>query len=352
MLVSAIGIDNPNLPIVKPAPTSFPTNTTINVSVNSSRYWDTSDRGPLGAVSSLMHNWLGGLQGGTSGEYYHITGAQSSYLNSNLYNFLTGANISYIATNINHSDLLELGWSSAGHYIDTTVDFNNHSLLNVSVLNVTTINAKDIFLSNNTLYIGDTITLSASGAQGSVLNISGGNVTVGNDGYYFGSGKFLTDLNLTNISFAGDTINASQFNGNFTGNFFGVYNWIAQAPLLNFNGTLLTFNDTYLRNQTEVNLQIYSTNITTSGGSGSATTSLLDFEIKQITVTPTSLTSKYRFQMTEGGNYIDKDRTLHTGVWDIEKSYAINSTATINITSSNPAVETYSVNIKYLSNWN
>lgn len=348
-IITAPGLQNDNLPIVRPEPTSLPSNTTINISVNSSTYWDTLDHGPLGYVSDLMHNWLGGLQGGAAGEYYHMNSSVYTYFLANVFNWATLSQVN----NIHNQDLNTTNNVTFNTMVLTCGGANN-ATNNDSCLNITgdiyvrDIHARDGFYANTTIHIGDSITLSASGTNGSNLNISGGNVSAD---VYYGSGKYLTDLNLTNISFAGDTINASQFNGNFTGSFFGTYDWRAHTPWLSFNGTDLYLNESYLRNQTEVTLQVYLTNITTSGGSGSAITPLLDFQITEIIVTPSSLSSKYRFEMTEGGNYIDKDRTLHTGVWDIEKSYAINGTATINITSSNPSVETYSITIKYLSNW-
>jgi glycerate kinase len=93
--------------------------------------------------------------------------------------------------------------------------------------------------------------------------------------------------------------------------------------------------------------------ITTSAGvGGGISTSLVGFLITEIKVTPTSLTSQYKFKATTyAGNVIDQDRATHTGIWDIEKNYAINDKVVVNITNSNPAIETYTININYIDNF-
>ena len=86
----------------------------------------------------------------------------------------------------------------------------------------------------------------------------GGNVSAG---YYYGSGAFLNDLNVSgNLSFNGNMWTNLKMNGyNITGInyafanyfiggwFFGIYNWIIGATstnYLSFNGTQLDFNET------------------------------------------------------------------------------------------------------------
>lgn len=324
-LISAVGIDNPEfLPIVKPSPTSLPTgNVTVNISVNSSVFWDTQDYGPLDMVGDILHNWLSNL-----------------------------------------------AWSVSGHTIDTDLDINGNDIYDIdnvnatngwfTFINATTGNFTDIYVTNESIYIGDTIKLTASGATGSVLNVSGGNVS---SEYYFGSGLYLTDINWTGINFTNAYINATGFNGsefnggNFTGdnffggNFFGVYDWIAELPWLIFNGTYLSFNESKLQEETEVVLREETINLVSSGGTASATTSVLDFEIKEIRVNTTAGT-KFRFEAVEttSGNIIDKDRIQHETLWAIEKNYVINDSVNLTITSANPD-DTFTATIKYLDNW-
>lgn len=255
-----------------------------------------------------------------------------------------------------HSVLSGLGWSVAGHYIDTNVDMNNYSIINAGWVNATYMNASkgyfnDVFVANNTLYIGESVSLSANGVNGSILNISGGNVSAD---YYYGSGKFLTDINLTGISFVGGAINASNFNG---GNFSGWFNWTAVAPYLSFDGYVLTFNESALNDtikaQAEVKSYTEVINMTTSGGVAYAqTSSLLNFEIMEILVVPTTPSTHYRFEAVESstGNYIDKDRQVHIGTWDIAKGYAINDKVNLSITNANND-ELITVTIKYLDNF-
>jgi len=326
--VTAIGIDNPNIPIIKPAPLSIPENTTINITSNSSNYWETN-LGSLGDVSSSQFTNSGGtltilfdwIETAGDAIWCKLTGCT-----------MTG-DIDMNNNNINNVD---------SFYVD---------FINTTTINGTTGYFEDIYLSNSTLYIGDTISLSANGATGTTLNISGGNVSAA---HYFGSGEFLTNLNLTGISFDGDSISADNFTG---GSFYGIYDWKAEAPFLYFNGTHLTFNESQLNNtiqdSAEVKVLSSSLVLTSSGGIASATSAVLDFEIKRITVTPNNLTTKYRFEAIEynSGAIIDKDRALHTGVWDIEKSYAINDAVNISITSANPD-DTFNVTFKYLDNFN
>jgi hypothetical protein len=245
-----------------------------------------------------------------------------------------------------HSLLSGLGWSVAGHYIDTDINMNNYSIVNAKDINATTGWFTDVHVANSTLYIGESITLSAGGLNGSVLNVSGGNVSAD---YYYGSGKFLTDINLTGISFIGGTINAS--------NFSGAFNWTAEAPYLYFDGYHLTFNESYMNDTVKqlAEVQVYYeiVNMTTSGGNVYATVpSLIDFEIKQITVVPTTPNTNYRFEAVEftSGNYIDKNRMVHVGTWDIAKNYAINDMINLSITSASND-ELFTVTIKYLDNF-
>jgi hypothetical protein len=122
----------------------------------------------------------------------------------------------------------------------------------------------------------------------------------------------------------------------------------------NGSQTNLTLNETYLNttinNISKVKKLEYSFIITTSGGSGTYTTPELDFMITQIIVTPTTLTNNYRFSLTEiDGSIIDRDRTPHVGVWNIEKSYVLMNNVTANITNA-VIDETFNITIKYIKN--
>ena len=313
-----------------------------NVTTNASNFWITTDFGALNAVSQIPHNSLLGLQGGVSGEFYHINASISAELEARVFQYITSASLFGIhdqsLNTTNNVTFLALNLSCGSQF--------NQSCLNVSGdITVRDIYARSGFFSNNSIFIGDSIRLSASGIGGNILNITGGNISVEN---YFGSGEFLTDLNLSGISFEGDTINATNFNGGF---FNGVFNWTATFPWLSFNGSNLEFNETHLIQEAEVVVRTEVINIVSAGGVGSAITSLLDFEITQITVNTTAGTM-FRFEATETstGNFIDKNRMLHNTLWDIEKSFAINDTVTLDITSANPD-DTFTVTIKYLDNF-
>lgn len=355
---SAVLLDNPYLPLVKTEVTTTP-----NASSNSSLYWITTDYGPLNAVSQIVHNALSGLQGGTSGEYYHLTGAQHTYIGANLFDFLLQANLTAALANIHDQDLNTTDNVTFVKLNLTCGTFGNETCLNVSGdINIRDIYARDGYFSNSTLYIGDQIKLSASGVAGAVLNITGGNVSAD---AYFGSGQYLTDLNLSNISFAGDTINASVFNGdqfnggNFTGDnftgtnaFFDTYDLNGVAPWIIFDGKNISFNESELKNEAEVRVRTSFTQITTVAGSGSnITLDTLKFQITEIKVVPPN-GNKYRFEASETGtgDIIDADLINHFGTWTIAKSYAINDTVTLNL-SNVVSDGTFNITIKYLDNF-
>jgi hypothetical protein len=122
-----------------------------------------------------------------------------------------------------------------------------------------------------------------------------------------------------------------------------------------YNDTLFIENvNQTLTNLSKVKAHQENLTIITSGGLGHNTSSsLLGFLITRIKIIPSSLTSNYKSLAYENssGNIIDQDRATHIGVWDIEKNYAINDRVVINITNSNPAIETYTVNIYYIDNF-
>lgn len=268
-------------------------------------------------------------------------------------------------------------------------------------------NFTELYTSNDTLHIGN-VTLTSRVVDNQVyLDIP--NVYI-NTTAYIGDGGFLSNISFdegnitTNGSIKAGEFNGSNFyGGNFTGDyFFGFLNWsyILNAPsfltgildsyYLYLEGTEVGFNETRLNetieslggdtrmttappylyndsttiyfNETELNDTIdirsevkvfnYTLIIPVISGSGTnITSSLIDFEITQITVTPPGVGS-YRFQAGElaTGNIIDRDRIPHNGIWDISKSYAIdNQQVQCNISSAIDG--NYTVTIKYLDNF-
>lgn len=128
------------------------------------------------------------------------------------------------------------------------------------------------------------------------------------------------------------------------------------GPYLAYNNSTFWVNDTYLNGTintiAKVKSLTYNISCTTIGGACTNISGIIDYEIVEIIVTPTTITNKYRFSMTEYPNtayVIDTDRALHTGVWDIFKTYALNSSIEINITSAF-INEVFNVQIKYLHN--
>lgn len=251
-LVLAVGIDNPNLPLLKPKKLDINPNITINVSVDSANKWDTNDYGQLDSVSDIQLSWLSGLQGGAPGEYYHLDHPTYTYLTSNLYDFLTG---NIFDQSLNTTD---------------EVQFKNITTNNVWAkhINATSGNFTDLYVSNATLYIGD-VKLESDNITLNISSDSPGITTVASD-FFEGDGSRLKNINLSSVNqtatfqqdvtIQGDLIvngtTANLGNTNISGDldmkgnniFNAVYDFDAQQPWLNFNGTYLTFNDALLNN--------------------------------------------------------------------------------------------------------
>jgi len=188
VFASAIAIDNPNIPIVRIDPAEFPDNFTANISVDSARNWDTLDYGQLDQVNDINHNWLSGLQGGSSGEYYHLNSSVYTEILSNIYNWAT-------ATDVNNAVLWEVQSSN-----NSLVQLKTPRHINMSENDLY---VRDIYASNETLYLGNS---KLTGGTNGNIQIENGSM---NATYYYGSGKFLTDLNLTDIIIDGGNITAN-----------------------------------------------------------------------------------------------------------------------------------------------
>lgn len=103
----------------------------------------------------------------------------------------------------------------------------------------------------------------------------------------------------------------------------------------------------------EVNVYQENITVTVSGGTGSGQSlNTIDFEITRITVFPPS-SANYRFEAVQDsdGDIIDKDRIPHNGIWDIEKSYAIDNDY-VNVSIFNANTDgSYIVRLIYLDNY-
>jgi len=149
-----------------------------------------------------------------------------------------------------------------------------------------------------------------------------------------------TNQNITNIYSALYTINNSLLYPNGSYLYFDGNQFYVNESALNNTINIIAKNraEIYYFNETSVSGNIY--NISTP----------LNYLITEIKVIPTTLTNNYRFEAkTLSGDYIDKDRKVHVGIWDIEKNYAINQSVTINITNIN-IDEEFIVEIHYLTN--
>ena len=185
-------------------------------------------------------------------------------------------------------------------------------------------------------------------AAGDAMILNTTLIVVGNttSTFYFGDGRYLDSVCLSNGT------NCNQSFISFPSGKSGASPW-----LYNDSNTIY-FNETHYNVSTqdlaEVRTYVEYINFTSSGGSYSAkSSSLIDFQITRITVTPNSLATQYRFEAVKdsNGEIIDKDRVKHTGVWDIEKAVAIdNDYVNISLTQINPD-DTFSVKITYIDNF-
>ena len=84
--ISFISAANPVVIIQRPASS---TTGTVNLNVNDSTFWQ-------GYIpSTLPHNILAGLQGGSSGQYYHFNQSYYNKIINNAFLWITGANVAY-----------------------------------------------------------------------------------------------------------------------------------------------------------------------------------------------------------------------------------------------------------------
>lgn len=229
---------------------------------------------------------------------------------------------------------------------------NANQNINISPWNLT---VHSLFTASDSIYIGD---IKMSDEAG-ILNVSK-NVTAP---FFEGDGSLLTNLNISvinntlfvrNLSLEGDLymnnnsiisagqINATIFYGeNFSGDFYCDYT--------NTN----CYNITELVQKNNIGAFETDVIITTSGGTGVGISSIIfDYLITEIIVTPTTPTTTYRFEVVESstGDMIDRNRIVHSGIWDIQKSHSINDQVNLSISSSS-VDEIFTITIKYMNNY-
>jgi len=203
------------------------------------------------------------------------------------------------------------------------------------------------------------------------LNLTLNNIINNGDGTYtwnFSDGTLFTTGNLTgpqglpgvdgiNGTDGIDGINGTDGIDGVNGTFTDIIN----TTQMNNTGGVLSIMESWLYSLfyskaevdslAEVTIQQEVLNVVSSGGTASATSGIIDFEIKEISVNTTSGT-QFRFEAIEAstGAIIDKDRKLHTTSWRIEKNYPINDSVNISITSANPD-DSFTITIKYMDNF-
>jgi hypothetical protein len=310
---------------------------------------------------------------------YYYNQTQIDNLFNELRMNITSINQSVIDINNNltliNNTLNNLSYNLSNNYVPYTGATQN---LDLDSYNITT---QTIAANESNFNISNITTATITNLLGIVqavigtMNVTTGNIVSVNSNIVESTNAIITTVNSTIIYL--ETLNVTTVHANaIYANYLqadNIYNksevWNKTesderysskdtiGPYLFNNTTHYQFNETYLNNTigniSEIKQFEEYVYITTSGGSGSNVSNILNYLIKEIIVMPSDNSSKYRFKATEtnSGDIIDQDMTLHTGVWNIRKNHAIyNDSVSINITNSNPAVETYTIKLTYLNN--
>lgn len=212
------------------------------------------------------------------------------------------------------------------------------------------------FFANQTIYIGGVkITESSSG----LLDVEGEmNAT-----FYRGSGLYLTDINVTNATFAqvaaGTICLSSEF---MTGNGTCINSsdagvdtiWLIDATTLLNNSGVLEVRESWVNDTIDdrVGIQTETIQITVTSGVGTGSSSILSGsnEILDIRVTPTSSSNQFRFQAngTTSGDMADRNLREHTGEWHIAHRGSIISGESISYYITSASIdENFNVTVRY-----
>lgn len=341
-------------------------------------------------ISNITHNSLTGLQG-TGPDYFHLNSSEYNsvlatasnlsnvaFVNKNntfqqdqflaegkklyflnnesyfIYNSTAASNGTKGMLQLYVNGHLQQEWGNSTNIYGLATFYNDAIFQNISGDGMV-INTNIFVVGNLTadVIIGANLCYS-DGTNCSFFNYTIQNLTDFISNNFYNKSELIPSnkVNQTGIYYAGLTLN------NIIDN---IYTWLTNLDNNKLNTTDQRYNDTSyislvnqsLTNLSTVKLHQENLTITTSGGiGGNISSSLIGFLITEIKVTPSSLSSQYRLNVTTySGSIIDQDRALHTGVWDIEKNYAINEKVVVNITSSNPSIETYTININYIDNF-
>ena len=372
------------------------TNSTLNIridSVNSSLQSEIANRiandSQLNATMFQINNSL----------YIYTSNVNSSLtsiiniVNSSLTQNLNQTNIRIDVLNLTKLDITDQRYNDTAlillvnQTLNTSIMNINLTLFNqISSLNISLtqeiadriandtylqnqINALNFSNQNNTaliLLVNSTLDTKINNLNITTLKNTGnqtlqGNLNVTNIGFFQQLGNtvnriigYFSDLLAININSTNITatnyygIQASQINNPYW------FNETDQIYIYN-TSTKIFFNESK-NNATISNISkviTYTLNLTinTASQSYNISSGNIEYMITQITVIPNSNSTVYKFTLMEYPSYniIDRDLSAHSGIWNIKKSYALNSQVIANITLSNPN-DIYQVQIKYVKN--
>lgn len=318
---------------------------------------------PSGYINSTYANSTYYFSTNPSG-YINYTEANATfYPNSNPQGYI---NITYVNDRVIRT----------GDNITGTINFTNNNITDVNTLFVHNITGRSPIQIGSDIISSQSITAgnfigNISATNGTIFGAVITNGTIQNlkvsdsahfDTDVFYNGSLYPDMNDT-YTLGNETLQWKRlyvgdlYVGNIVGfnQTFYITNNITINTTYNITNNLtqnitinITNNITAVYNVTNKTL---NTNCITIAGNCEIITTNINFQITEIKIQPTSPNNNYRFQATEypTNNIIDKDRIPHNGVWDIEKSYALNSQVNLTITSAN-INEQFNMTIIYLQN--
>jgi hypothetical protein len=170
---------------------------------------------------------------------------------------------------------------------------------------------------------------------------------------------FDTDLDLGNYSLVTiGNVSADYLFGNLSYVYIYDAPWITSYIDTDTNATTAcSGNEVLLGNGSCASTSDFDTEtfevvvqIDVSSGSGTGTSPLINHELLQLIVTPSTASNTYNFEATETATstVVDRNRIVHTGTWNILKNTAISSSnITFNITNAS-IDESFNVTMRYV----
>jgi len=269
---------------------------------------------------------------------------------------------------LNASTLPDNWVNITGDTMTGDLNMSGHNITDVDILFVHNITGRSPIFIGSPVISGNTITADTfygniQGTNGTIYGVTITNGSITNlrvsDSAIFNT-SLIPELNYTWSLGAPDKLWVDFYVGNIyaqnisSPTLNNITYQIKQptGPYLAFDNTTFWVNETQLNNTIKnISKNYKSTYTMTCTGANCNVTSAINISylITQIIVTPPN-NNPYRFQLTEYPNtalIIDRDIQQHSGVWDIQKNYAIDGQ--VNGVISNGVALPYNITIVYVT---